>query len=138
MLDIRPIFDLAFWFRLQPIALSPVFHQGFFLFFSILLVAGAVARVVARRKTEDRLLSRLYRKIANFMLTSGLLGFVWFFFTFEEAYLIGARFWLLVLAIGAIVWMVNIVKFARVTIPQERERIALRSEGNKYLPRRSR
>lgn len=138
MLNIRPIFDLAFWFRLQPIALSPFFHQAFFLIFASLLVAGAVARVVARRKTQDRLLARLYRQIANFMLTMGLLGFMWFFFTFEEAYLIGARFWLLVWGFIAIYWLYGIVRYARVTIPEERERLEARSEGDKYLPRRSR
>jgi hypothetical protein len=133
-----PLFDLSFWFALQPSALSPSFEKFFFFFFTLMILVGAVARIVARYKKDDRFLKMTYRKVAMMFLTMGIVGMSWFFFTYEMAYLLGARFWFLVWAIGLVVWIVSIVRFSKIHVPAEKAALANKATGNKYLPRKKR
>lgn len=136
MINLKPIFDPSFWFDLTPVALSPVFEKGFFLFFAGMILFGAVARIVAKNKKGDRYLVQTYRKIAVMLITMGFAGLVFFFFTYEELYIFGARFWFLFWAIGLIAWAVSIVRFVKVKVPQAKEDSAMKSAFNKYIPRK--
>ena len=133
-----PLFDPSFWFDLQPSALSPAFERGFFIFFSALILMGAAARIASRYKKGDRFLVMTYRKVALMLGLMGFAGMFWFFFTYETAYLLGARFWFLLWAIGMIAWCASIYRFAKIRVPAEKEALAHKAEGNKYLPRKKR
>lgn len=138
MIDIRPAFDPAFWFNLSPVALSPTFSTIFFLVFAGFIIGGALLRIKARHKKDDRYLVQIYRRIAAMLTTMGIVGLVLFFFTYEEIFLFGARFWYLLWAIGLGVWIWYIVKFIRKTVPELKADSAHKAEGNKYLPRKNR
>lgn len=126
----------SFWFNLQTTALSPGFDKAFFLFFSVIIITGAVARILMRQKKSDRYLAKAYRMTSNMLFTMGLLGMLVFFFTYEEIYLLGARFWFLAWALGVIVWSVLIVRYAKKTIPELRAAAQEKNQENKYIPRR--
>ena len=66
----------------------------------------------------------------------GVLSMLWFFFTFEEIYFLGARFWFLLIVIGFIAWIVYIVRYARVTIPAMKEESEKGKDEDKYMPRK--
>lgn len=130
------LFDLNFWFRLQPIALSPSFSRAFFIAFAALIVFGAVATMVARKRKEDMFLVRIYRKISTMLTAMGWLGMLLLFFSYEELYLLGARFWFLAWGIGFLVWIGSIVLYAQVSVPRQREQFQSKSSANEYLPRK--
>ena len=130
------MFQLSFWTSLFPHALSPAFETVFFLLFALMMIVGAVVRIVARHRVDDRSLLRTAGKVGKMLIIMGLLGMAWFFFTFEETYFFGARFWFLIWSVGLVVWIATIVRYVRVTIPAEKARNKNREEFNKYLPRR--
>lgn len=132
------IFSLDFWFRLQPMTMTPIFTRFFFVLFAAFVIFGAIATMVARRKIDDRLLIKAYKKIASMFYTMGWLGLFILFFSYQEIYFFGARFWYLVWLAGFIYWTYTIIQYIKVQIPQIREEQMNRSEINKYLPRRSR
>ncbi|MFH1712047.1 MAG: hypothetical protein ABH846_02305 [Patescibacteria group bacterium] len=135
MIQLKPLLNPEFWFALQPSTLTPTFERAFFLFFGLMVIIGAVARIMARHKKDDRLLLQVYRQIGRMFLTMGVLGMMIFFFTFEEIYFFGARFWFIAWGIGLIVWIAMIVSHAK-KIPQMREEYSRAKEGDKYLPRK--
>ncbi len=135
-MDLSPLFSLSFWFALQQNALSPGFARAFFVLFAIIIIGGAVTRIIARNVKEDRYIVRLYRKIAVASMTMGFVGLFWLFLAFEEVYLFGARFWFLFWMIGAGIWIYFIVNFAKKKIPALRIEDAHLREANKYLPRK--
>ena len=130
------LFSLSFWFDLSPVTFSPLFERGLFLLFAILAVTAAAIRLVARRKTYDRDTTRVFLRIATMMTTMSILGFIWFFCSFEEIYLFGARFWFLLWIIGVGYWSYTIYRFAKYTLPEERLSVGVKESVNKYLPRR--
>ncbi len=137
-MDFSPLFTLDFWFNLRPHALSPGFDKSFFLLFGSLIIIGAIAKVIMRQKKADRYLARAYKMVSQLFTMMGALGMLLFFFTYEEIYLLGARFWFIVWGIGLIVWAIYIIRYAKVTIPKLREADSMRNRENEYLPRSSR
>ena len=79
---------------------------------------------------------RAYRYFGQLFLTMGIAGMAWFFLTFEEIYLFGARFWFLVWLIIGIVWAWWIVRYVKVTIPELRQSGAAKKDSNKYIPKK--
>lgn len=131
-----PLFELSFWFDLQPSAFSPVFEKSFFLFFALMVLIGAVARIVARYKKGERFMVITYKKIAAMLFTMGMFGMLWFFFSFEQAYLLGARFWFVLWLVGLLVWFVAILRYSKIHVPAMKAVLAKKASDNKYMPRK--
>lgn len=137
MIDVRPLIKPSFWFELQPDALTPSSEQMLFIFFGALVILGAITRILARhRRKDDKHLVAMYKKVGQMLLTMGILGLTIFFFAFERLYFIGARFWFLLWGIGLIVWIVQIVRFAKVTVPAKRQAQLKGREQERYMPRK--
>jgi hypothetical protein len=137
MIDLRPLIELDFWFALQPNGLSPTFEKGFFALFGLMIIIGAVMRIVARQKKHGRYHIMTFKHVAAMLITMGFVGLVWFFFTFELIYLLGSRFWFLVWIIGLVAWCGHIIKFVKVRIPEMRAAGERKAQENKYLPRKN-
>lgn len=133
---IAKLFSLSFWFDLTPVAFSPLFERGLFFLFALLAVIATSIRIVARRKTYDRDTTRVFLKVAAMMTTMSILGFIWFFLSYEEIYIFGARFWFLLWILGVAYWSYSIYRFAKYTLPEERLAVGVKESVNKYLPRR--
>lgn len=136
MIDLSPLFQLDFWFRLDPVGLSTVFETAFFFLFAILIILASVSRIIARQKKGDRFSVKAYKLLGQMFMTMGILGMLWFFFTFEEIYFLGARFWFLVWLIGLIVWLVGIYRYIKVAVPEMKNHSKQKAEANKYIPRK--
>ena len=138
MISIRPIFQGSFWFDLFPTALSPVFERGFFFFFAAFVFVGAALRMMSRKAEYDRDQKKVMRLIAVMLTTMGIAGLVWLFFTFQEVYFLGARFWFLVWLGATAYWIYRLVRYVRVELPAEKEARNLKQEVNAYLPKKRR
>ncbi|MEK7105455.1 MAG: hypothetical protein AAB865_02120 [Patescibacteria group bacterium] len=135
MIDLRPLFRPAFWFNANPAPLSTAGERTLFIVFAVFLVLGAIIRMVATHRSEDRHVTEVFSRIGRLGVTMGLLGLLAFFFMFENVPLLGARFWLLVWGVGLIVWIVTIVRYIVKVVPAERAEELARQEREKYLPK---
>lgn len=136
MIDLSPLVEFDFWFRLQPLGFSPLFERGFFFLFAIFIILGSVSRMFARNRKEDYLMVKAYRYLGYMFLTMGIVGMFWFFFSFEEIYFFGARFWFLAWLVSVITWVWWIVRYVKVTIPELRQAGAAKKDANKYIPKK--
>lgn len=134
----KPLLTVSFWFDLTPPPLSPLVIKILFGFFAILVIGGAVLRIIAGRWKKDKHLFDGYRRIVALLLTMGCLGLVLFFFSYEQIQLFGAHFWYAVWGLVTIVWLVFIIRHFVKFVPAERERLHLKQEQMKYLPRQKR
>lgn len=135
-MDLRPLFQPSFWFDLTPVSLSPFFERLFFVVFALFVIGGATLRIVARNNTMDKYVRIAVQKGARIALGFGIVGFVMYFFTFEEIQFFGARFWFLLWMTALVIAVVRLVRFVKKEVPQLRHRDQSRVEANKYLPRR--
>ena len=109
-----------------------------FILFAVFLVFGAIIRMVASHRHEDKQVTEVFSRLGRLGVTMGILGLMLFFFSFEEIPLLGARFWYLIWALGVGVWVALIVRYVVKVIPAERAAILARQEKEKYLPKPSR
>lgn len=130
------LFDLSYWFTLQPASVGGTSGKIIFSFFALLFVLGIVARIVSSNKTDDRHAREVIERIATLLVTMGILGALLYFFSFEQIRLFGSRFWYLFWLIGVVVWCFFLLRFVRRTIPEQRAHEALKAEQRKYFPPR--
>lgn len=136
-MDLRPLVQPSFWFDLTPVSLAPFFERLFFVVFALLIIGGATLRIIGKNNTMDKYQRILVQKAARIAMSFGVVGFVIYFFTFEEIQFFGARFWFLLWFIGLVIAVVRLVRYYKKEVPLLRHRDQSRVEANKYLPRRS-
>jgi len=131
-----PIFNVSFWFSQFPQPLTPIFEKIFFIIFAAVLVAGIVVRIISNQRERDRYAELIYQKIATLLITMGALGLIWFFFTYEQIPLLGARFWFLFWMLAVVIWTALIARYTYMTVPRLRVEEHQRKEKMKYFPDR--
>ena len=99
MFDILPLLKISYWFDINPPLMNELMGQIIFWFFAIFLIVGAVIRVVGSKRKDDKFVIAIFNKFGTLFLTSGFLGLLLYFFSYEQIYLFGARFWFLILGI---------------------------------------
>ncbi|MBI5369649.1 hypothetical protein HZA85_00435 [Candidatus Uhrbacteria bacterium] len=124
----------GYWFSLRPALVGGLTGNIIFSAFVILFVLGIVSRIVAKQKSQERFVRDLGARAGSLLATMGLLGVLLYFFSFERIPMLGARFWYLFWVIGAIVWIIFLVRYARVTLPQRQQRDQERAQLRRYLP----
>lgn len=137
MFNLQPLVSPSFWFDLTPTAMSPLFDKMFFVLFALLVITASAARMVADNRLEDKYHKIIALRAANIALTTGILGFIIYFLTYEEIQFLGARFWFLVLLLGVIIAVVRLLRYAKKDVPAKRKHEQSKAEVNKYLPRRN-
>lgn len=136
-MDLRPLIQPQFWFDLTPTALAPAFERLFFVVFALFVIGGAALRIVGKNKEMDKYHRMVVQKAAADAMTFGIVGFVIYFFTYEEVQFFGARFWFLLWFVALVVVVVRLVRFYKKEIPLLRHRDQSRADANKYLPKRA-
>ena len=134
MIDLRPFLTLSFWFNLDPLPPTLLASRVVFSGFIVLVIAGLVLRLF-RHRSQEKLQRALLARVANLLTTMGLLGFIFFFFLYEQINFFGSHFWFLLWLIGVVVWIVTIVRFARIQVPAMRGQQSRQKERAKYLPK---
>ena len=131
-MDISALFSLRFWFSLYPgytsekslQVLGAIFLSSLFLF----IILSFVKRKAAPFN------KKAFAGLSYLFLSFGLTGFAWLFFLYEEAYLLGARFWLLIIVFGHLVWLARIFLYVALQLPKEKEKEKNKKIYRKYLP----
>lgn len=129
---LKPSYWLSFDFAIVDGVGGRVVFAGFL----VLLLIGIFSRIVAVHKTEDRYMKEAGLRFATLFITMGLLGLMFFFFSFEHIRFFGARFWYLLWLIGSVTWFVFLVRFVKKEIPYKRARDLERVAKLKYMPKK--
>ena len=101
--------------------------------FAAFIVLSAVSKVMSL-KIKDGLKVKAWQRFFHLGLTIGVLGMVYTFFAFEGAALLGARFWLLVLFLTALIWGGFIAKYLLINVPKLRKKIEHERNFKRYIP----
>ncbi|MBI2484697.1 hypothetical protein HYW18_00920 [Candidatus Uhrbacteria bacterium] len=139
MFDLRPLFDLSFWFARKPSALLPTSTWALLISFLVLFLLSVALRIHLRRKrAADRYQKHTRERVIALTQSVGLLGLLWLFFAYEQVTVFQWRWWLLLIFVGALVWAAHIVYEAKRVIPAMRRGRSEELGKLKYLPRAGR
>lgn len=131
MIDLRPLFTANFWLNLGPQAPSDRTSVVIFVVIAVMIASGIVVRIL-RRRVQDKLTRVLVRRVGSALMAVGLVALVWFFFHYEQIRFFGARFWLGLIIIWAIMWTDRLVRFVRRDMVRMREHNAQSHAEAKY------
>lgn len=134
-LNLVSYFKLERFLSLQP-AISVTTVYFLLVIFAALLLAALVLKVLHHRTKKDCFHKTLLEKYMVMLMTMSMIGLFLTWFRYERAYLLSARFLLLIWFIGFMVWLFFIVKYQFKIMPQERAKLQKTQEFNKYLPKR--
>lgn len=128
--------DIKYWFNPNPIALGPSLVGGMIFFFAWFLVGAVVCAIGARMlRDRDMLKADITSRFVWLLLTTGLLGLMFLFFSYEQIPLFGMRFWFLVTFIVFIIWLTRIAIYIARDVPALRETQKQREQIERYLPK---
>ncbi|MFA5413740.1 MAG: hypothetical protein WC348_04365 [Patescibacteria group bacterium] len=133
MINFERLLDLNFWFALRPTALSEKTTIILAIGFAVFLVLGIICGFLAKTKKQNPPMVKLLRKFKKMFSTMAVVGFIVLFFTYEQIYLLGSRFWFLAWFIGLVVWVVFIVLYAARKMPKEKDELEKKQKYLKYL-----
>lgn len=119
-----------FWFNLRPEAMLPLFTNVFLAFLLVLLLAAIFTALKQRHKS---LYKNFWKRSYSFSLGNLLIGIILFFFNYERAAFLSARFWLAIWVMVMLAWLVPIIKSYR-RIPLQKKKIEQEQEFKKYIP----
>lgn len=132
-LDLINIFSAKYLFAVQPGPFLPLVFKLIIPFFAVLIILGVVARKFAK-KNHYRPVKIFFTKIHHFTLTMGALGLIYVFFRQQDVIYLAMPFWLLLWAVGALVWLGFILKYYFTDRPKQIEELSDEVEKKKYLP----
>lgn len=136
MIDFAKLISPRFIFNPGLAAMSAGFAQFFYVLFGILLLLALIARLMARQqdKQKNLPLAKLWHKLTTFFFSLGLIGICLLFFRQQKVYTLSMPlFWYLWL-IGAVVWLVFIIRWILVKMKGLQKEIEEKEEKEKYLP----
>jgi|GEM_PF-5734716 len=117
-LDWSKIFSAKYWFQgtspeslLDPVVKDSAYFWIFLGFFSFVVTAGVVMMVLESfLHLENPLKQRLTSWGAN-IVAMGYMGIFWFLMRQLKVFLLGARFWLLILLVWFLILLYLVVKY---------------------------
>lgn len=125
-------FDPSHLFALRPPTMHPRAITILAVIFGALVIMGIVSNLSARG--VDSLKAKGLKRLTNLGLTMGSLGYLYLFFAWQRAALLGARFWLLGLGLITVGWLLFIIKYLIFKVPARRKEINERRRFEQYLP----
>ena len=107
-----------------------------FAFFGWFIIATVILRVVAHGlKERDSLRAEIFLRTASLLATTGFLGFMFLFFSYEQLPFLGMRFWFLFLFLSFTVWLLRIALFVVKDYPVLKSERAEKERVRRYLPK---
>lgn len=130
----KAFLSLGYWFNVRPVTMPKSWIVGLCIFFGLFILVGIISSVMSG-KSEAFLAKRLLR-LSRLGWITGILGYIWVFFSYEEAVIVGARFWFLLILLMAIIWAGFILNDVRKNLSKERAAQAEKERFEKYLPKK--
>lgn len=132
--NLSNLFTFSYWFSLHPEPFLGVVSKILYIFFGMLLLAGIVLRVLARKNIQNVPLKKTYEKLYYLFSTLAVVGLILMFFRQQQVLFLGAPFWFLIWLIVFLVWLFFVLRYILIKAPKLQQEIALKKELKKYLP----
>jgi len=134
MIDyLQYFFNPAHLLSLRPPLMHPRALWILAIVFGACILSGVAIKLLAGRQ-RDALKIKAMRRLTNMFITMGCVGFVYWFFAYEGAILLSARFWLLLWAAVICLWLGVIGYYRYGVVPKQRKEIQQKRQFEKYLP----
>ncbi|MBI4434635.1 hypothetical protein HY635_02355 [Candidatus Uhrbacteria bacterium] len=101
---------LGYWFSLTPPSLSMVHQRLWGGIAAACIIAALLVRRLLIRRLSKRFLQQPWQRLARLLAWTGIILLVLLFFRYEGVPFFGARFWILLLALGDLAWFVVIIR----------------------------
>jgi amino acid transporter len=104
--------------------------------FGLFIIVSIVFSFIKKDKKIDSYLRKRFDRFQRMFLALGAAGFALLFFTYEKAYVFGARFWYLIWILGFLTWLGFIIYDLIKKMPKERKADKDKASFEKYLPKK--
>lgn len=132
----HPLLSLSYWTSLLP---PPTFDPLFFYLtvaeFGGALIVAIVLFVLSKKWSDRIFWAKAAPRIGHMLVWYSVLGFLNLWLAYEQVYLWGARFWILVLMLGALIWLGFILKYIFKKMPKEKAAYEEKMRIRKYIPK---
>ncbi len=125
------LLSLSFWFNLRPPAMLEIFNTLFLVFLALLLILSIIAFYFKKKKS---LYKSFWLKFYDFIASNLIIGLFLFFFSWQEAPFLSARFWLVLWLALMFIWTYFLIKHLK-KIPKRKEEAEKRKNFDKYIPK---
>lgn len=119
-----------FWFNFRPEPLLPIFNNLYLAFLFLLLIVAILTYIKQRKKS---LYKRFWKNFYFFSFSNLIIGSIFFFFNYERAAFLSARFWLALWFLTMLIWIYPLVKLYR-KVPVDKKKLEEAENFKKYLP----
>lgn len=124
--------DRLFWLT-QPEVLLNNYDKWFAWIFTGLVVLGFVVKFI-NWFIRYPVYKKLLNKYANLILTTGVLGVVWFGFRYENTPIFAERYWVIVIVVIAVIWKIFILKYLFTDFLVEKRSFDKQMLNSRYMP----
>lgn len=127
--------DYKYWLNPRPVPLGPSLAAGILIFFCWFLLVALILWLIARAfRKSDALKADLFRRFARLFSTTGIVGLLLLFFAYEQAPILGMRFWTLILFIYFFIRLGLNIAYAARDYPGLKANVSERQRFEKWLP----
>lgn len=125
--------SLAYWFNARPEPLSGNGRKALIEISAALLLLGIILATGVLQKKLN-LSKKIQYFLTWFFLSNAFIGLALLFFNYELTPLLRSRFWYLLWAIAAIVWIIQLLRFYSNNKRRAVTHSGREQEIKKYLP----
>lgn len=119
-----------FWFNFRPEPLLPIFTKLYLIILGLLIILAVITYFKQKQKS---LYKRVWKLVYFFSFSNLVIGVIFFFFNYERAVFLSARFWLALWALSIIPWLYVMIKRYK-KVPLNKKRLEEEQEYKKYIP----
>lgn len=133
-MDLTKLLDWTYLFRPYTFdALSTPFRIALYGFCILCIVLAIWSQ--RQLSKNSGVIKKWRKKIVGFGWSVGLVGLLFLLFRETRALYLGARLWLLLWLLGALVWIIYLAIYKLTTIPKLQKQKIASAEFNKWLPK---
>ncbi|HPN14494.1 MAG TPA: hypothetical protein PLF71_00030 [bacterium] len=130
------LLSLSFWFQLQPPMFLGWIGTVLLIVFSLMAVIGLAVKIYGAKSSLEKYRKRAVQKAGSLLLTMGLAGLMFYFFTYERLPILSMRIWLMVWLGVLVLWTWSIYQFIKIEIPRVEALRQEREKLEKWLPKK--
>lgn len=119
-----------FWFNFRPEPLLPLFRNIYLGLLVLLLLLAVFTYFKQNKKGAYR---KFWKQVYFFSFSNLIIGVIFFFFNYERASFLSARFWLALWVIVMLAWLYPLLKTWK-KVPINKKRLEEEESFKKYLP----
>ena len=133
-IDYKQLFELNYWFTLNPGFLSDPATIACAVFFTLFILGRVVIAFSPKYSSThlDKPGTLLVKKINTFLVTMGISGYLLLFFAYQMVPILSMRFLFLLWGLAAVIWAYSIWHFYATDVPRMRSEIEKKAQLGKY------